>query len=692
MKMIETAAAATLFAVLAAGPATVAAQPPAAQRPAPLAKARPAAELIARTAFFGNPSRATATLSPDGAHIAFLAPRDGVLNVWVAPTGAMDQVKPLTAEKERPIQTFFWSPDGTRVLYLEDKGGTEDFLLYGVALADGKTVAYTPFPKTRVEIVRVSPEVKDAILIGLNNRDAEWHDVWRLNPATGALTLVWKNPGDYAAVVADRKLNLVLAQKSLPDGGAQIERFGPGGALTPLFKFGLDDALTTAVISAKDPRRLYIVDSRGRDTATLASLNAETGETRVLAQDKRADIDGAIEDPRTGDLEAYSVDYLTRTWTGLDARAAKDIANLDRAAGGQWTVVSQSDDDRLWTVAVDKVTEPAAFYLYDRASGRFTRLFTSRPDLEGKTLAAMHPVEIKSRDGLTLVSYLSLPPGVAAGADGLPVKPLPLVLFVHGGPWARDDYGYNRYHQWLANRGYAVLSVNYRGSTGLGKAFIKAGDLQWGRKMHDDLIDAVAWAVKRGVTTADSVAIMGGSYGGYATLAGVTMTPDAFRCGVDIVGPSNLFTLLQTIPPYWAGIYEQFTQRMGDPRTEAGRALLKERSPLTYVDQIKVPLLIGQGANDPRVNKRESDQIVAAMKAKGTPVTYVLFPDEGHGFHRPENATAFDAVAEGFLAGCLGGAAQPIGGDFKGSSIQVLEGAAAIPGLVAAVSTHTAPH
>ncbi|MEP6967169.1 MAG: S9 family peptidase, partial [Pseudomonadota bacterium] len=618
----------------------------AAPAPSP-AKARPAAELIARSAFFGNPSRTVATLSPDGAHIAFLAPRDGVLNVWVAPTGAVDKARPLTAEKERPIQTFFWSPDGARVLYLEDKGGTEDFLLYGVALEGGKTVAYTPFPKTRVEIVKVSPKVKDAILIGLNNRDPQWHDVWRLNPASGALTLAWKNPGGYAGVVADRDLNLVLAQKSLPDGGAQFERFGPGGTLTPLFKYGLDDALSTTVISARDGGRLYMVDSRGRDTAALESLDADTGQTRVLAQDKRADIDNAIEDPRTGELEAYSVDYLTRAWTGLDPRAAKDIAILDRAAKGQWSVVSQSDDDRLWTVSVDRVTEPVTFYLYDRGAGRLTRLFAARPELEGKTLAAMRGVEIPSRDGLTLVSYLSLPPGVPAGADGLPAKPLPMVLFVHGGPWARDNYGYFSYHQWLANRGYAVLSVNYRGSTGFGKAFIKAGDLQWGRKMHDDLIDAVAWAVKNGVTTADSVAIMGGSYGGYATLAGVTMTPDAFRCGVDIVGPSNLFTLLQTIPPYWAAIYEQFTQRMGDPRTEAGRALLKERSPLTYVDQIRVPLLIGQGANDPRVNKRESDQIVAAMKAKGTPVTYVLFPDEGHGFHRPENATAFNAVAEG---------------------------------------------
>jgi len=256
-----------------------------------------------------------------------------------------------------------------------------------------------------------------------------------------------------------------------------------------------------------------------------------------------------------------------------------------------------------------------------------------------------------------------------------------MVLFVHGGPWARDGYGYNGYHQWLANRGYAVLSVNYRGSTGFGKNFISAGDLQWGRKMHDDLIDAVDWAVKQGVAVPDKVAIMGGSYGGYATLAGLTFTPDKFACGVDIVGPSNLFTLLKTIPPYWEAGKQQFYKRMGDPTTEEGRALLKERSPLTFVDRIKKPLLIGQGANDPRVNVAESDQIVSAMAAKNIPVTYVVFPDEGHGFARPANNIAFNAVAENFLGPCLGGRAEPIGDTLKASTAEVKHGAEFVKGL-----------
>jgi dipeptidyl aminopeptidase/acylaminoacyl peptidase len=334
-----------------------------------------------------------------------------------------------------------------------------------------------------------------------------------------------------------------------------------------------------------------------------------------------------------------------------------------------------------WIVSADPVTEPASVYLFDRGGQSLTKLYTGRPELIGAPLVAMWPVEIKSRDGLTLPSYLTLPATADANRDGVADTPVPMVLFVHGGPWGRDAYGYTPYAQWLANRGYAVLQVNYRASTGFGKSFITAGNLQWGKKMHDDLIDAVDWAVANHVTTPDKVAIMGGSYGGYATLAGVTLTPEKFACGVDIVGPSNLFTLLQTIPAYWESFKQQFYQRMGNPTTDEGRAVLKAASPLTYVDRIKRPLLIGQGANDPRVNKRESDQIVAAMNAKNIPVTYVLFPDEGHGFARPVNTIAFNAVAENFLQPCLGGRAEPIGDGLKGSSIQVLNGSENVNGL-----------
>ena len=329
------------------------------------------------------------------------------------------------------------------------------------------------------------------------------------------------------------------------------------------------------------------------------------------------------------------------------------------------------------------------YYRYDRGGdGKLTKLFSARPALDGKPLVPQWPQEIKSRDGLTLVSYLTLPKSADANNDGKADAPVPMVLLVHGGPWARDSYGYNGEVQWLANRGYAVLSVNFRGSTGFGKDFTNAGNGEWAGKMHDDLIDAVQWAVKQGVTNEDQVAIMGGSYGGYATLAGLTFTPEAFACGVDIVGPSNLNTLLSTVPAYWASFYEQLAKRMGDPRTESGKQWLTERSPLTHADKITKPLLIGQGANDPRVKQDESDQIVNAMKAKNIPVTYVLFPDEGHGFARPANDKAFSAVAEGFLEQCLGGRAEPIGNEFAGSSISVPTGADGVPGLADALKTH----
>jgi dipeptidyl aminopeptidase/acylaminoacyl peptidase len=398
------------------------------------AQAQPSRELIPRKLLFGNPTRTAATISPDGQHIAFLAPRDGVLNVWIAPTRRIADAQPLSAEKERPISQFFWSPDSTRVLYLQDKGGTEDFLLYGVSLANKSTINYTRFAKTRVELVRVSALVKDEILIGINNRDPKWHDVYRLNPTTGRLKLVWRNPGGYAGVVADRQLNLVIAQKALPDGGTQLERFGPQGTLTPIFKWGLEDALTTNVIGARDAEHVYMLDSRARNTAALSTLAPVTGAVILLGQDARADVNDGVVDPRSGDFELYGVEYLQQRWIGLTSAAKADVAFLDKEARGQWTVSSQSDDDRLWTVSVDRVSEPAAYYLYDRGARSLTKLFTVRPELEGKALATMHPLEIKARDGLILVSYLSVPPDSHANGIGVPDRPLPMVLFVHGGP------------------------------------------------------------------------------------------------------------------------------------------------------------------------------------------------------------------------------------------------------------------
>ena len=657
-----------------------------------LAAPAAAPPLIERTKLFGNPSRAAGRISPDGKWLSWLAPRNGVMNIWVAPTVDPAKTRPITDEKVRPIRTYFWSPDSSMILFVNDKGGDENFLLYGVDVANGAQKALTPFEKTRVEVLGESRLVKGRILVGINNRDPRWHDVYSLDLKTGQLTLVMKNDG-FAGYGIDEQLNVRSATKPTPDGGFEIYRVEHNAvAAKPEETIAFEDSDGTSPLSySYDGKIRYWLDNRGRNTSALVAQDTATGARTVIAQDSRADIGGALGDPKTGKVQAYAVNYLKTEWTALDPAIKGDLAFLKRRLKGQITVTSRTDNDLLWTVAVDPVTSPSAYYLYDRKAKRLTKLFTTRPELETATLAAMHPVEIKTRDGLTEVSYLTLPPGSDRKGRGKPDHPVPMVLLVHGGPWARDAYGYSSLPQWLANRGYAVLQPNYRASTGFGKKYLAAGNLQWGLRMHDDLIDAVDWAVKSGVTTKDKVAVMGGSYGGYATLAGLAFTPTTFACGVDIVGPSNLNTLLAAIPAYWESGRQQMYRRMGDPGTPQGQAVLKAASPLFKADAIQRPLLIGQGANDPRVNPREAQQIIDAMKAKGLPVTYVVFPDEGHGFARPENNIAFFATSERFLEKCLGGRSEPFGAAFAGSSITAPYGAQFAPGLKEALAASGKP-
>ncbi len=687
---------ATVPLTLLAACTAVPAQPPLASvppppPPVPMVASVPdlsGVPLIPRSVLFGNPVRAGGQLSPDGSQFAFIAPHDGVLNLWVAPLSDINAARVLTNEKVRPIRQYFWAPDSKQLLFVNDKGGDENFLLYAVDTASGAERSLTPFEKTRVQIVNVSHTVPDRILIGVNNRDPKWHDVHSLDLRSGKLTPVLINTGDYAGFIADQNLVIRAASKSHDDGGTDYFRVrGNKVEAMPFEQVALDDALSTRPVRyTADGQTLYWLDSRGRDTAALVEQDVATGAKTIIGSDPRADIGGTITDPRSGRALAYGVNYLRNEWKSLDASVGADLAFLEQRLNGDISITSATLDNRKWAVAVDPVTSPVTVYLYDRSTRSLTELYSPRPSLKGMPLTAMHPIEIKSRDGLTLPSYLTLPPNSDANGDGRPDRPVPLVLVVHGGPWGRDAFGFNGIHQLLANRGYAALSPNFRASTGFGKKFVNAGNLQWGRAMHDDLIDAADWAIASGVTTPDKVAIMGGSYGGYATLAGLTMTPDRFACGVDIVGPSNLETLLKTIPPYWAAARAQFYQRMGDPNTPEGLALLKERSPLYLADRITKPLLIGQGANDPRVNVAESEQIVTAMKSRSIPVTYVVFPDEGHGFARPANNLAFFGITEQFLGKCLGGRAEPLGDDVAKSTAKVEEGAPLVPGLSQAIA------
>jgi dipeptidyl aminopeptidase/acylaminoacyl peptidase len=651
--------------------------------------------LIPREVLFGNPQRAQARLSPDGKWISFQAPVDGVMNVWVAPVDDLSKAKPVSDEKVRPIPTHFWAYDNKHILYIQDKNGDENFHLYATDVETLETRDLTPIEGVRAEIQEVSHKFPNEVLVGLNDRDKRYHDIWRVNIQTGEKELVQQNAG-VAGYLTDDDYNVRLLMNYTPTGGQiwQVpEGEGDARKWTDFLEIGPEDAMTSGPAGFdKTGETLYFQDSRGRNTSGLFAMELKSGDTKLLAEDPRTDVGGVLAHPTEKNIQAVSFTYARTDWKVLDDAIAADIEFLKNFQDGEFIVTSRTLDDKQWTVAYILDDGPVKFYRYKRpeegaapTKDNMVFLFNNRDDLGDYPLVKMHDRVIKSRDGLDLVSYLSLPPGSDPDNDGVPTEPVPLVLDVHGGPWARDGWGLNPYHQWLANRGYAVMSVNYRGSTGFGKEFINAANGEWSRKMHEDLIDAVNWAVDNKIAPRDKIGIMGGSYGGYATLVGLTYTPDVFACGVDIVGPSSLVTLLQNVPEYWMPFMPVMKVRVGDVDTEEGRAELLKRSPLTLVDKIKKPLLIAQGANDPRVKQLEADQIVKSMTEKNIPVTYVLYPDEGHGFRRPENNKSFNAVTEAFLAEQLGGRFEPVGSDFQGATITVPEGADHVPGLETAL-------
>jgi dipeptidyl aminopeptidase/acylaminoacyl peptidase len=650
-------------------------------------------DLIPRELLFGNPDKAAARISPDGSKLAYLAPVDGVLNVWVGPIDDPSTAKPVTNDTKRGIRSYFWAYTGQHILYVQDTGGDEDFHVYSVNLDTGKIIDLTPLEKVAAQIDGVSHRTPGQIVIGLNDRDPSLHDLYLVDIETGERKLLKENPG-FIGFLVDEDNQVRFATKYAEDGGHVVLQ-PDGDAWKEYAVIPMEDTLTTSPLGFdKSGRILYLEDSRGRDTGALASINLDTGEETIIASNDLADVGGIMSHPTENTIQAVSFNHLRKEWQVLDKAVENDLRYLRTIADGDVEIPSRTLDDQQWIVAYLLDDGPVQYYHYDRRTKKARFLFTNRKDLEGLPLVKMRPEIIRSRDGLDLVSYLTLPAESDSDGDGRPEKPVPMVLSVHGGPWSRDTWGFDPEHQLLANRGYAVLSVNYRGSTGFGKKFLNAGNKEWAGKMHDDLIDAVEWAVKERIADPKKVAISGGSYGGYATLVGLTKTPDVFACGVDIVGPSSIITLLQTIPPYWQPTIQLFKDRVGDHTTEEGQKFLNERSPLNYVDQIKRPLLIGQGANDPRVKQSEADQIVKAMQDKKIPVTYVLYPDEGHGFARPPNNLSFFAVTEAFLSKFLGGRYEPIGKALEGSSITVPVGAADVPGLAAALKeqvSSTAP-
>jgi dipeptidyl aminopeptidase/acylaminoacyl peptidase len=667
----------------AAAPFTAAQQtpPPQPAGGAAVTVEQPAArggDLIPRDVIFGNPDRASLQISPDGRRFAFIAPHNEVMNVWVQTVGR-DDGRAVTSSTDRPIRTYFWAQNSEQIIYAQDKGGNENFHLYAVDLDSGAERDLTPYENVQARVVAADRNFPDEILVAVNNRPPhQLHDVHRVNTRTGESSLVYENTEGWFTLAADSDFNIRLATRMTPEGGSEAYVRNPGDdEWTLLAAWDQEDMLTSSPMGfSRDGDTLYTLDSRERDTAALyaVDLSRDGFAKEEVAASEKADIQGVEVDPDTGEPQAVSWYYTREEWHILDESIAEDWKYLESVDDGDMSIGSRDNDDDTWTVVYVDDNGPAKYYLYDREARKATYLFTNRPALEGYTLSEMHPIVIQARDGLKLVSYLTLP----AGETMETAESLPMVLLVHGGPWGRDTWGYNSLHQWLSNRGYAVLSVNFRGSTGFGKEFVNAGDRQWAAAMHNDLLDATAWAIDEGIADPERIAIMGGSYGGYATLVGLTFTPEVFAAGVDIVGPSHVRTLLESIPPYWKPMLSLFESRVG---ALSEPEYLDSISPLTKVDQIRRPLLIGQGANDPRVKQAESEQIVAAMQENNIPVTYVVFPDEGHGFARPENNLAFFAVTEAFLAQHLNGKYEPIDDDVRSSSAEIKVGAELIPGL-----------
>lgn len=592
-------------------------------------------ERIPRELLFGNPEKASPKVSPDGERWAYLAPDEGVLNVWVGPEGG--KAEPLTKDRGRGVRNYLWAEDRRSILYIQDKDGDENWHLYQTDVESGATRDLTPLPGVQAQIVGTEPNFPDEILVALNDRDARCHDVHRVSLKDGSRALEAENPGDVIGWLPDADFKVRAAKAMRPDGGSVL-RLREGGGWRDFLSCGPDDQIGAHGFSP-DGENLYIESSVGRDTTALLEMPRTGGTAKVLAEDPESDLGPVLIHPREYRVEAAAFEVDRVRWRVLDPRLAADFeafASLD----GDVTVVSRDDADKVWYLLVNRPDRSPAFWRWDRTARKAKFLFATRPKLDGYELAPMTPVSFAARDGLKVRAYLTTPAGKEA-------KRLPLVLLVHGGPWVRDRWGFHPEAQWLAGLGYACLQVNYRGSAGFGKRFLHAGDREWGAKMQHDLTDAAKWAVDSGVADPKRVAIYGGSYGGYAALAGAAFTPDVYRCAVDVVGPSNLITLIKSIPPYWEPMKRIFDLRVGAVETEP--EFLKSRSPLFHADRIAVPLLIAQGANDPRVKQAESEQIVEALRKKGKPVEYMLFPDEGHGFAKPENRLKFYAAAEGFL-------------------------------------------
>jgi dipeptidyl aminopeptidase/acylaminoacyl peptidase len=603
-------------------------------------------ELIPLDVLLGNPEKMSPQISPDGRRLAYVAPVDDVLNVWVGSVGADDSA-PVTKDTDRGIQSYTWAHDNRHILYIQDSGGDENWRVHTVDLETGEIVDRTPFEGVQAQLIAHRKRFPNDVLIGLNRDNPQLHDVFHLDLSSGELRKVVDNPG-FLGWVVDNDLKVRGAVSPQPDGGvAIVVRDSEDADWRPLLVVGSDDALTTGPIGfSRDGASMYLQSSVEANTARLVRMDIASGAIDVLASDPTYDLVDVVidQDTREPQMAAFLKERLE--WMVLDPSIQEDIEAVRRIHSGDFGISDRDHDDRTWIVGFDDDAGPVKYYAFDRGSKEATFLFDHRPELNRYGLAPMEPVSFKARDGLELNGYLSFPVGIDRSG-------LPTIINVHGGPWHRDSWGLDVEAQWMTNRGYLCVQVNFRGSTGYGKDFVNAGDREWGGKMQDDITDTVRWVIDQGYADPDRICIYGGSYGGYATLVGATFTPELYRCAVSIVGPSSLKTWIETVPPYWTPMIAMLHKRVGHPETD--EEFLWSRSPLSRVENISIPMVIAHGANDPRVKLAETEQIVEAMKKKGIDHELMVFPDEGHGFAKPENRMKFYRAVEKFLARHLGG-------------------------------------
>ena len=609
--------------------------------------APPEPELIPRELLFGNPVKMDPKISPDGKMLAYLASVNNVQNVWVKTIGKKDD-RVVTKDDGRGIWSYFWAEDSRHIMYLQDVDGNENWRLYAVDLGTHEIKDLTPYEDVQVQIIHSDKHFPNELLVAMNKDDPNVHDVYHLDLTTGRLELVAKNPGNVSSWFADADLKVRCAMAATPDGGYDLLIRESGQSdWQKLPTWGLEDSMSSWPVGfTKDGNSLYLIDSRNANTGRLVKIDTRTRDINVIAEDPQYDVSEVIVHPDSYEVQAVAFTRARAEWVVLDDSIRDDFKAIAKLDHGDFAISDRDNADKTWVVSFTKDNGPISYFAYDREKKKGTFLFNHMPELSRYKLARMEPISFTARDGLTIHGYITFPTWKAR-------KNLPTVLLVHGGPWSRDTWGYHPTSQFFANRGYICLRVNFRGSTGYGKAFANAGAKERAGKMHDDLVVAVNWAIEQGYADPEKVAIVGASYGGYAALVGATFTPDLFCCAVDAFGISNLVTYLRSLPPYRSTDLAWLYKHIGNPDTEG--EFLKSRSPLFRVDQIKIPILIAQGANDPRVKRAESEQIVEAMEKKGLAYEYMLFEDEGHGFVKPENRLKFTAATEKFLAKHLGG-------------------------------------